>query len=62
MSDLLAELEEAQKAAAENAAKADELTPLSQQAFADASDAKRAAKDVPEEVDEIKDELEGRFD
>jgi hypothetical protein len=60
MSDLLAELEEAQKLSEENADRADGLTPLSQKAFADAGDVKRATRDVPEDIGELEDQLEGR--
>ena len=59
MSDLQDELAEVQKAVAENAARADGLTPHSQSAFADASDTKRATREIPDDITGVEDDLRG---
>ena len=62
MSDLLEKLEEVQELQAENAAKADRLTPRSQEAYADASDTKRATRDIPDEISGLESYLDGGFE
>ncbi|KAL5262010.1 hypothetical protein ACHWQZ_G007649 [Mnemiopsis leidyi] len=57
MSDLQDELAAVQKAVAENAARADGLTPRSQGAFADASDTKRATREIPDDITGVEDDL-----
>ena len=59
MSGLQDELAAVQEAVAENAARADGLTPRSQGAFADASDTKRATREIPDEITGVEDDLRG---